>query len=143
MIFLTSSGSNSLIISPVFGSAIRLTTYGLYNFPPLIAADTAVICWIAVTLIPWPKAEVANSTGPTLSKLNKIPFPSPFKSIPVFLPKPKLLIYLNNLSFPNLFPKDTNPGLLSLNIRTPKMSIFIMFNNLFISYISIKGENYE
>ena len=76
-----------------------------------MAAETAVICWIALTLIPWPKAVVASSTGPTLSKLNNIPFDSPFKSMPVFVPKPKFLIYLNNLSLPSLFPKDTNPGL--------------------------------
>ena len=31
--------------------------------------------------------------------------------MPVFVPKPKFLIYLNNLSLPSLFPKDTNPGL--------------------------------
>ena len=46
-----------------------------------------------------------------LSKLNNIPLDSPFKSIPVFFPKPKLLIYLNNLSLPSLFPNDTKPGL--------------------------------
>ena len=109
--FLIGVGLISLIISLVLGSTILLTTYGLYKVPPLIAAATAVICWIAVTLIPWPKAEVASSTGPTLSKLNKIPLPSPFKSIPVLLPKPKELIYLNSLSLPSLLPKDTNPGL--------------------------------
>jgi len=56
--------------------------------------------------------------GPTLSKLNRIPLPSPFKSIPVFVPKPKLLMYLNNCSFPNLLPKDTKPGLLGVNTGT-------------------------
>ena len=60
--------------------------------PPLIAADTAVICCIGVTDTPCPKAVVASSTGPTLFKLNNIPFASPFKSIPVFLPKPNLFI---------------------------------------------------
>ena len=76
-----------------------------------MAALTAVTCCIAVTLTPWPNAVVANSTGPTLSNLNKIPLPSPFKSIPVFSPKPKLSIYLNNVSFPILLPNSTNPGL--------------------------------
>ena len=104
-------GFVSLIISLVFGSTILLTKYGLYNVPPLTAADTAVICCIALTLIPWPKAVVANSTGPTLFKLKSIPDDSPFRSIPVFLPKPKSLIYLNNLYLPSLFPRDTKPGL--------------------------------
>ena len=45
-------GLFSLIISLVFGSTILLTTYGLYNVPPLMVADTAVICCIALTLIP-------------------------------------------------------------------------------------------
>ena len=54
---------------------------------------------------------VANSTGPTLFKLNNIPLASPFKSIFVLVPNPKEWIYLNKFSFPNLFPKDTNPGL--------------------------------
>ena len=87
------------------------TMYGLYNVPPLMAADTAVICWIAVTLTPWPKAVVANSTGPTFLRGNKIPVASPFKSIPVFLPKPNLLIYENNFSLPKRFPSSTNPVL--------------------------------
>ena len=58
----------------------------------MIAADTAVICCIGVTDTPCPKAVVASSTGPTLSRLNNIPDASPFKSIPVFEPKPKFLI---------------------------------------------------
>lgn len=66
--------------------------YGLYKVPPLIAADTAVICWIGVTDTPWPKAVVASSTGPTLSKSKSIPDASPFKSTPVFLPNPNLSI---------------------------------------------------
>lgn len=52
MTFLTICGLFSLIISPVFGSTILLTTYGLYSVPPFIVADTAVICCIALTLIP-------------------------------------------------------------------------------------------
>lgn len=56
--------------------------------PPFIAALTAVICCNAVTLTPWPKEVVANSTGPTFDRENSIPFPSPFKSIFVFSPKP-------------------------------------------------------
>ena len=87
MTFLIICGLFSLIISPVFGSTILLTKYGLYSVPPFIVADTAVICCIALTLIPWPKEVVASSTGPTLLILNKIPDHSPFKSIPVFLPK--------------------------------------------------------
>ena len=71
----------------------------------------AVICWIGVTLTPWPKAVVASSTGPTLSSENKIPELSPFRSTPVFLPKPNLFIYSNSLSFPILCPKVTKPGL--------------------------------
>ena len=111
-------GLYSLIISLVFGSTILLTTYGLYSVPPFTAADTAVICCMAVTLIPWPKEVVANSTGPTLSKLKRIPFASPFKSIPVFSPNPNKLIYLNSRSFPNLFPNETNPGFVLVYTRT-------------------------
>ena len=62
------------------------------NLPPLIAADTAVICCIGVTDTPWPNAVVASSTSPTLSSLNIIPVASPFKSIPVFLPNPNFSI---------------------------------------------------
>ena len=60
--------------------------------PPLMTEEKAVTSWIAVTLIPWPKAVVASSTLPTLSKLNKIPVDSPVKSIPVLEPKPNLSI---------------------------------------------------
>ena len=80
--------------------------------PPFIAADTAVICCIGVTDTPCPKAVVANSTGPTLSKLNIIPSASPFKSTPVFLPKPNLSMYEKSFSFPKRLPNSTNPGLL-------------------------------
>lgn len=68
--------------------------------------------------MPCPKAVVANSTLPTLSKSNKIPLASPVKSMPVFSPKPKSLIYLNSFSFPKRKPKLTNPGLLYINTRT-------------------------
>ena len=88
----------------VSGSKSAFTIYGLYNFPPLIAALTAVICWIGVTDTPWPNAVVASSTGPTLSSEKSIPVASPFRSIPVFSPKPKFLIYLNNLSLPSFDP---------------------------------------
>ena len=77
-----------------------------------MAALTAVICCNAVTLTPWPKAVVASSTGPTLFKLNSIPFPSPFKSMPVLLPN--LLMYLNKVSLPSLRPNSTNPGFLGV-----------------------------
>ena len=82
----------SLITELVSGSFKLLTIYGLYKIPPLIAADTAVTCCIGVTDTPWPNAVVASSTGPTLSKLNIIPVASPFKSTPVFLPKPNFSI---------------------------------------------------
>ena len=94
--------------------------YGWYKVPPFIAALTAATCWIAVTLTPCPKAVVANSTGPTLSNENKIPLPSPFRSIPVFSPKPKFSIYLNKVSFPILLPNSTNPGLLGATKRFKK-----------------------
>ena len=74
---------------------------------------------------------MASSTGPTLSSLNKIPLASPFKSIPVFLPKPKLLMYLNNLSFPNLLPRDTNPGFKAVGIRTLKLIMEVYTTNDF------------
>ena len=81
--------------------------------PPLIAALTADICCTAVTLTPWPKEVVANSTGPTLSRENNIPLLSPLRSTPVFLPNPKLFMYSNNVSLPILLPNSTKPGLLS------------------------------
>lgn len=118
MTCLTKVGSFSKIISPVSCSAILLTIYGLYNLPPLMAADTAVICCIAVTDTPWPNEDVASSTGPTLSRENKIPLPSPFKSIPVLVPKPKLLIYSNSFSLPRRLPSSTNPGLLCVDTAT-------------------------
>ena len=74
-------------------------------------ADTAETCCIAVTLIPCPNAVVANSKSFTLSRLNSIPVASPVRSIPVFLPKPRSVIYLNRVSFPSFNPKFTNPGL--------------------------------
>ena len=95
----------------VSGSVILLTMYGLYKVPPFIAALTAATCCIAVTLTPWPKDVVASSTGPTLSNENNIPLLSPFKSMFVFSPNPKAFIYLNSLSFPNLLPNSTKPGL--------------------------------
>ncbi|MNC45337.1 hypothetical protein D3C75_942920 [compost metagenome] len=58
--------------------------------PPFTAAETAVICWIGVTDTPCPKAVVASSTGPTRLGLNMMPFSSPIRSMPVFLPKPNL-----------------------------------------------------
>lgn len=79
-------------------------------------ALTAVICWRAVTLTPWPKAVVASSTGPTLDNGKRIPLPSPFKSIPVFSPNPNLSIYWNKVSFPILLPSSTNPGLMGFYI---------------------------
>lgn len=54
MTFLTTTGSLFVIIVFVSGSLILLTIYGLYKVPPFIAALTAVICWIGVTLTPWP-----------------------------------------------------------------------------------------
>lgn len=70
---------------------------------------------------------VANSTGPTLDSLNSMPLASPFKSIPVFLPKPKLLIYSNNNSLPSLLPRDTKPGLMGSNTRTKIIEIKNIF----------------
>ena len=84
----------------------------------MTTALTALTCCMAVTLIPWPNAVVASSTGPTLSKLKSIPVASPFKSIPVFLPKPRLVIYSNSFSLPSLWPRTTNPGLLGVTIGT-------------------------
>lgn len=92
--------------------------YGLYKVPPFIAADTAVICCIGVTDTPCPNAVVASSTGPTLSKLKIMPVASPFKSTPVFLPKPNLSMYEKSVSFPNLFPSSTKPGLLGVHTGT-------------------------
>lgn len=80
----------SLNIVFVSASEIFLTILGSYNFPPFTTADTALTCWIGVTLTPWPKAVVANSTLPTFSKSKIIPVLSPFKSIPVLSPKPNL-----------------------------------------------------
>ena len=68
------------------------TTNGVYMFPLLTMALTAVTCCMAVTLTPWPKPVVASSKGPTLSNEKIIPLLSPFRSIPVFLPKPNLSI---------------------------------------------------
>lgn len=73
---------------------------------------------MGVTETPCPKAVVANSTLPTLSRLNKMPVASPVKSMPVFSPKPKSLIYLNNFSFPKRKPKLTNPGFVLVNTAT-------------------------
>ena len=36
----------------VSGSLILFTIYGLYSVPPLMAALTAVTCWIGVTETP-------------------------------------------------------------------------------------------
>ena len=80
------------MIGSFLSLSIFETMYGVYRVPPLTTDETAVTCCIAVTLIPCPKAVVANSTGPILSLLNNIPVPSPFKSIPVFLPNPNLFI---------------------------------------------------
>ena len=63
----------SFITELVSGSFKLFTIYGLYNIPPLIAAETAATCCIGVTDTPWPKAVVASSTGPTLFKLNIMP----------------------------------------------------------------------
>ena len=66
---------------------------------------------MGVTLTPCPKAVVASSTFPTLSKGNIIPVDSPLKSIPVLLPKPNRSRYENNFSYPNICPNFTKPGL--------------------------------
>ena len=79
-----------LIMLPVSFSEILFNMYGWYSFPPLTTADTAVTCWIGVTLIPWPKAVVASSTLPTFDRGKMIPLPSPLKSTPVLAPKPNL-----------------------------------------------------
>ena len=75
---------------------------------------------MAVTLTPCPKAVVASSTGPTLSNENRIPVASPFKSTPVFFPKPNFFIYLNKVSFPILLPSSTNPGLMGAEFSSKK-----------------------
>ena len=99
-----------------------LTIYGLYNLPPLTAADTARTCWIGVTDIPWPKEVVASSTLPILLISNIIPFSSPFKSISVLSPIPKFLIYSNNLSLPSFRPKLTKPGFVLVKTRTQTLN---------------------
>ena len=83
-------GYVSFMISPVSLSLMLFITYGVYIFPSFIILLTAKTCCIAVTETPWPKLVVASSSGPTLSKGNIIPLLSPFRSIPVFLPKPNL-----------------------------------------------------
>ena len=55
-------------------------------------AETAVINCNGEISNLCPNEVVASSTGPTLSRLNKIPLASPFKSTPVFLPNPNLWI---------------------------------------------------
>lgn len=102
----------------VWSSEIFLTIYGLYKYPPLTTDETAVTCWIGVTLTPWPKAVVANSTLPTLFMLNIIPAPSPFKSMPVLLPKPNLSKYENSVFLPSNWPIFTKPGLLGVYTGT-------------------------
>lgn len=69
---------------------------------------------------------MASSTGPTFFRLKRIPDDSPFRSIPVFLPKPKSLIYLNNLSLPNLFPRDTKPGFKTVSTGTLKLIVEVL-----------------
>ena len=81
---------------------------------------------MAVTLIPCPNDVVASSTGPTLSILNNIPLASPFKSIFVFLPNPKFLIYLNKRSLPSLLPRDTNPGFKTVSTGTLKLIVEVL-----------------
>ena len=83
-----------------------------------IIAETAETCCIAVTLIPWPNAVVASSKSFTLSILNNIPVASPVRSIPVFFPKPRSVMYLNNVSFPSFNPRFTNPGFVLVYTRT-------------------------
>lgn len=61
---------------------------------------------------------VASSRSFTLSRGKIIPFPSPFKSIPVFSPKPNKSRYENSLSFPRVRPSFTNPGLLGFYTGT-------------------------
>lgn len=46
--FLTFVGVFSFITELVSGSFKLFTMYGLYNMPPFIAAETAVICCIGV-----------------------------------------------------------------------------------------------
>lgn len=46
--FLIFTGVFSFITEFVSGSFKLLTIYGLYNMPPFIAAETAVICCIGV-----------------------------------------------------------------------------------------------
>lgn len=70
---------------------------------------------------PWPNAVVASSTGPTWAGLNRIPFASPFKSMPVLLPKPKSRMYLNSVSLPRRCPKATNPGLQEFSTTSRKV----------------------
>lgn len=70
---------------------------------------------------PWPKAVVASSTGPTWAGLNRIPFASPFRSMPVLLPKPKSRIYLNSVSLPRRCPRATKPGLQEFSTTSRKV----------------------
>ena len=70
-------------------SVYALTNLGCINFPSFAIDETAVISWIGVTDIDWPKEIVASSTGPTSFSLYSILLASPVKSIPVLLVRPK------------------------------------------------------
>jgi len=62
---------------------------GFIRTPWLATAERAVINWIAVTEIPWPKAIVAVSTRVHFSTGRSRPLTSPGRSMPVLAPKPK------------------------------------------------------
>src|SRR5699024_12420083 len=103
MTLTRSFDSTLLIVSSEIGSIHSLAKCGSYKCPPLTAAATAITCWIGVTETPCPKDVVANSTGPTCSGLNKMPVPSPAKSIPVFRPKPNYHRETNSCYFLTLW----------------------------------------
>ena len=74
--------------------------------PPLATALTAVMNWIGLTVLVWPKEIVAKSISVIFS---------------VFLTIPNFLIYSFNFSAPNFSPKFINPTLHEFCIISSKV----------------------
>ncbi len=97
---------------------------GFIRSPWLATLESAVMSWMAVTEIPWPKAMVAASTLVHFSTGRRSPLTSPGRSIPVLAPNPNLRMYWENLSLPSFSAILIDPILLeylriSCTLRAP------------------------
>ena len=134
MTCLTSSTS-ILVIAPVSGFSIFVTILGFTNLPLFAMAQAAVIICNGVMVNLWPKDIVANSVGPTLSRVWNWLDDSPAVAIPVLSKKPNALKYLYNVLAPIRLPNWINAGLQEFS--NAFLNVWLPWPDVFVQWISL------